>query len=67
MAETGWQERNVEEDDGEHPCQDDGLHQPRRQAGVPPPLQTLRVRLQVDGGYFVENLHLCSNEFACLT
>mgnify|MGYP001374226272 CR=1 FL=1 len=47
LAETGRPERHVEEDDGEHSCQADGLHPPRRQAGGPPPLQALRVRVQV--------------------
>ena len=47
---TGRQEGHAQEDDGEHPRKTDGLHQPRRQAGGPPLLQTLRVRLQVDGG-----------------
>ena len=49
LAETGRPERHVEEDDGVHPCQADGLHQPRRPAGGPSPLQAIRVRLQVDG------------------
>ena len=47
LAETGREQGHVEEDDGEHSCQADGLHPPRRQAGGPPPLQALRVRVQV--------------------
>lgn len=50
LAETGRQQGHAQEDDGEHPRQAHGLHQPGRQAGGLPPLQTLRVRLQVDGG-----------------